>query len=105
MSAPVIIDPVPCDLEKLKHDLAPEVAEIRNALENERRGLRTALEAAIEIGGRLSELREHLPHGAWLPFLKAEFELSADTASRYVDLAQMAKFRNLLNLKIPRSAL
>lgn len=45
-----------------------------------------ALEGAIEIGRRLCEAKELLPHGEWGQWLKEEFEYSQPTASRLMTL-------------------
>lgn len=45
-----------------------------------------ALEGAIEIGRRLVEAKELLPHGEWGGWLKEEFEYSQPTASRLMTL-------------------
>ena len=45
-----------------------------------------ALEGAIEIGRRLVEAKELLPHGEWGAWLKEEFEYSQPTASRLMTL-------------------
>lgn len=47
---------------------------------------KVALEGAIEIGRRLVEAKDMLAHGEWGPWLKAEFEYSQPTASRFMTL-------------------
>ena len=47
---------------------------------------KVALEGAIEIGRRLVEAKEMLPHGEWGGWLKDEFEYSQPTASRFMTL-------------------
>lgn len=47
---------------------------------------KVALEGAIEIGRRLVEAKEILPHGEWGGWLKDEFEYSQPTASRFMTL-------------------
>jgi hypothetical protein len=40
----------------------------------------------IEICRRLAEVKDRLPHGAWLPWLRDEFGWSERTAHRFIDL-------------------
>lgn len=58
-------------------------AEIKTIQDSVRR---TALLGAIEIGRRLVEAKELVPHGEWGAWLKTEFEFSQPTASRLVTL-------------------
>ncbi len=64
-------------------DINTITAEIRTIQGTVRR---TALEGAIEIGRRLTEAKELLPHGEWGHWLKTEFEFSQPTASRLMKL-------------------
>ena len=64
-------------------DINTITAEIRTIQGTVRR---TALEGAIEIGRRLTEAKELLPHGEWGNWLKTEFEFSQPTASRLMTL-------------------
>jgi Protein of unknown function (DUF3102) len=59
----------------------------------------------IEIGRRLTDAKERCGHGKWLPWLKREFGWSADTALRFMQVAEFAKNRNLRDLEIPVSGL
>lgn len=45
-------------------------------------------EAIIQIGERLIEAKELLPHGAWLPWLAEEVEFSERTAQNFMRLAR-----------------
>ena len=47
-------------------------------------GRRVTLLCAIEIGRRLVEAKEMLPHGEWLPWLQRETEFSSSSAQRYM---------------------
>ena len=47
-------------------------------------GRRVTLLCAIEIGRRLVEAKEMLPHGEWLPWLQKETEFSSSSAQRYM---------------------
>lgn len=47
-------------------------------------GRRVTLLCGIEIGRRLKEAKELLPHGEWLPWLERETEFSTSSAARYM---------------------
>ena len=57
------------------------------------------------IGQWLSEVKERLPHGQWLPWLKTEFGWSQPTAWRFISVYDQIKLSNLNNLQIDVSAL
>lgn len=67
-------------------------------------GKRTA-ECVLAIGKALIEVKERLPHGTWLPWLKAEFGWSDQTARNFINVAERFKSKNFLNLDIDVSAL
>lgn len=48
---------------------------------------RTALDHYHQAGILLAEVKAKLPHGAWLPWLEANFDGTPRTAQRYVKLA------------------
>jgi len=51
---------------------------------------------AIELGDALLILKRELGHGAWLPWVEANFYGSADSAERFIRLARnSADLRNL----------
>lgn len=64
-------------------DITTITAEIRLIQANVRR---TALEGCIEIGRRLTEAKELLPHGEWGQYLKEEFDWSQDRANQLMKL-------------------
>jgi protein gp37 len=65
----------------------PAIARIRTlASELEAIG-KTALSKAIECGRLLSEAKEQLGHGAWLPWLSDNFTFKERTAQRWMKLA------------------
>lgn len=66
---------------------------------------RRTAEGIIRIGQWLTEVKERLEHGQWLPWLKGEFGWSHDTASRFMRVYQAVKLRNLRNLNLDVSAL
>ena len=49
-------------------------------------GRRVTLLCGIEIGRRLTEAKELLQHGEWIPWLEKETEFSTSSASRYMKL-------------------
>jgi len=61
-----------------------KTGEIRERAEAIRRN-------TIEIGQRLIEIKERLPHGAWGMWLVAEFGWSQDTAGNLMNVARMAE--------------
>jgi hypothetical protein len=67
-------------------------------------GKRTA-ESMRAIGKALTEVKERLPHGEWLPWLEKEVGCSDRTAERFMAIHQNLKFDTLSNLEIDPSAL
>lgn len=69
--------------EELTQKRTPELigAEIRMYVDT---GRRITLLCGIEIGRRLKEAKEMLPHGEWLPWMERETEFSTSSASRYI---------------------
>ena len=82
------------EMEKIR---TPEIigAEIRMYVDT---GRRVTLLCGIEIGRRLSEAKEILKHGEWLPWLERETDISERQAQRYMKVfneygaAQMGLF-------------
>jgi hypothetical protein len=74
-------DLVSTDLQGLADRINHAHEECASAL---RRGLRHALEA----GRLLLEAKAALPHGAWLPWLRANCKVPERTAQRYMRLAR-----------------
>jgi DNA-binding XRE family transcriptional regulator len=66
------------------------------------------VESICEIGRLLTGVKARLPHGQWLPWLKAEFAWSETTARRFMDsysLFRSAKLEDLPSLlELPPSA-
>jgi hypothetical protein len=57
----------------------------------------------VEIGKRLSRVKEHVGHGNWTPWLDRNFGWSNDMAERFVRVFQLSKstkFRSLRNLPL-----
>jgi hypothetical protein len=59
----------------------------------------------IDIGQKLSEVKEQLGHGSFMNWLKSEFNWSISTATRFMQVSEQFKFVNLANLHIAASAL
>jgi hypothetical protein len=64
-------------------DLDQWLAEEADAI---RAFARSVREDVIEIGRRLSEVHDRVKYGAWLPWLKREFNWSRQTADNYIGL-------------------
>ena len=69
--------------KKIANVRTPELigAEIRMYVMT---GRQITLLCGIEIGRRLTEVKEMLPHGEWLPWLERETDFSERTAQRYM---------------------
>ncbi len=72
-------------MSELMKKRTPELigAEIRMYVDT---GRRLSLLCGIEIGRRLTEAKEMLQHGEWLPWLERETEFSSSSAQRYMKL-------------------
>src|SRR5690606_4303069 len=62
--------------------------------------MQLAAESIIAVGRELIEQKKSLGHGNFLPWIEAEFGMSADTASRFINVANNIgeKFRSVRNL-------
>ena len=49
--------------------------------------LKRTVEDIIEIGRELTAVKDELPHGQFLPWIAAEFEMSERTAYNFMDVA------------------
>ena len=68
--------------------------------------LRRGTTDILTIGGLLSEAKEKIPHGEWLPWLKNEFSMSERSAQNYMKAANFAaKYETDADLNISPSAL
>jgi hypothetical protein len=52
-------------------------------------GKKNIVRKAIEVGGWLNDAKEKVEHGEWLPWLKANCQISERTAQRYMHLADV----------------
>ncbi|WP_426615365.1 DUF3102 domain-containing protein [Bradyrhizobium sp. McL0616] len=60
----------------------------------------------IEIGRLLTEVKQIVGHGNWLPWLEREFAWTDETARRFMNVHELAgKSHSLLNLELPVSAI
>ncbi len=63
-------------------------AVVREAAERIKLRLRRTAEDIIEIGKDLIAVKERLPHGQFLPWLREEFDMSEHTARRFMGVAR-----------------
>jgi Protein of unknown function (DUF3102) len=96
-------------LELKKFDYDSLDSEIRTIVEQhtiEIKGLiRRTAQDNIDIGKKLSEVKQHLGHGKFALWLKAEFEWNEWTARKFIKVAQKFKSVNFTDLSIATSAL
>jgi len=59
----------------------------------------------VNIGQLLSEAKERLEHGKWLPWLKLSFGWSRQSAVRFIQVYELSKCQNFGHLEIDVSAL
>lgn len=69
---------------KQKADGQSIVAEINRLHGEVGEGLRLTVEKAIRIGELLSEQKDRLSHGEWLPWIEANLKFPVRTAQRYM---------------------
>jgi hypothetical protein len=50
--------------------------------------LRHTAEDVIEIGAALLRQKQRLPHGMFIPWIEAEFEMSRPSAARFMSVAE-----------------
>jgi len=67
--------------------------------------MRRSAQDIIDIGQKLTEVKEQLGHGNFRAWLKAEFDWSVRTAARFMQVATQFKCANLAHLNIAVSAL
>ena len=63
---------------------------------------RQAAESIVAIGEELVRVKAVLPHGAWLPWLDAEFGWKERIAQNFVQCRQLSKSQNLRILILGR---
>ncbi len=72
----------------MKFDYALVPSASRSKVQLATQGIRNAMDNVganiLEIGRRLLEVKDELPHGQFLPWLQKEFSMTASTANRYM---------------------
>ena len=100
--------PVKGELVVLGFDYSPldtKIAEkARSAADRIRERLKKTMEDLIEVGTDLLAVKEALPHGQFLPWLKAEFGWSERTAQNFMSVAERFKSAKFAELPIQPSA-
>lgn len=73
----------------------------RAAAERIKLRLKRTVEDIIEIGRELTAVKEELPHGQFLPWIAAEFEMSKETAQNFLSVYERFGGKNVIitNLK------
>jgi hypothetical protein len=66
----------------------PAVARIRTLADELENMGTTVLKKAVEVGNLLSEAKEALPHGQWIPWLEKNVNFNARTAQRWMKVAE-----------------
>ncbi|TBR56944.1 hypothetical protein B4U84_26265 [Westiellopsis prolifica IICB1] len=86
--------------------LTPEVRVLVQSKTSELKSLmRRNAQDIIDIGQKLTEVKQQLGHGNFRAWLKAEFDWSVRTAARFMQVAIQFKCANLAHLNIAVSAL
>lgn len=67
--------------------------------------LKKTAQSIIEIGQRLTEVKQKIGHGKFGSWLKSEFNWSVSTANKFMQVSREFKFINFTNLEIAPSAL
>jgi hypothetical protein len=86
--------------------LTPKVRILVQGKTSELKSLmRRSVQDIIDIGQKLTEVKQQLGHGNFRAWLKAEFDWSLRTAARFMQVATQFKDANLAHLNISISAL
>jgi gas vesicle protein len=78
--------------------------KLRNAADRIRERVKKTVEDIIEVGNDLLGIKEALPHGQFLPWVKAEFGWSERTAQNFMSVAEQFKSAKIADLPIQPSA-
>ena len=78
--------------------------KVRTAADRIREGVQKTVEDIIQIGNDLLAVKEALPHGQFLPWLKAEFGWSERSAQNFMSVAEKFKSAKIADLPIQPSA-
>jgi hypothetical protein len=85
--------------------LDTKIAEqARSTADRIRQRLKKTLEDLMEVGNDLLAVKEALPHGQFLPWLRAEFGWSERTAQNFMSVAESFKSAKFADLPIQPSA-
>ncbi len=90
------------DYEKLDTNIRMLVQQRTSEIQNL---MRRTNQEIIEIGQKLTDVKAQLGHGNFGMWLKAEFDWSARTANRFMQVAESFKLVTVTNLDITASAL
>jgi hypothetical protein len=83
-----------------------EAYEIRELERSAEKYIRCAIDDSVKIGRLLKRVKDGLPHGKWLPWVKRNYHGAEDRAEGFMRLAAGAgtlRFRKLRNLPVPLS--
>ena len=78
--------------------------KVRSAADRIRERIKKTVEDIIEVGNDLLAVKEALPHGQFLPWLKAEFGWSERSAQYFMSVAEQFKSAKIADLPIQPSA-
>jgi hypothetical protein len=78
--------------------------KVRTAADRIRERIKKTVEAIIEVGNDLLAVKEALPHGQFLPWLRAEFGWSERSAQNFMNVAEQFKSAKIADLPIQPSA-
>lgn len=78
--------------------------KVRTAADRIRDRIKKTVEDIIEVGSDLLAVKEALPHGQFLPWLKAEFGWSERSAQNFMNVAEQFKSAKIADLPIQPSA-
>jgi gas vesicle protein len=78
--------------------------KVRSAADRIRERIKRTVEDIVEVGHDLLAVKETLPHGQFLPWLKAEFGWSERSAQNFMSVAEQFKSAKIADLPIQPSA-
>jgi hypothetical protein len=78
--------------------------KVRTAADRIRERVKKTVEDIIEVGNDLLAVKEALPHGQFLPWLRAEFGWSERSAENFMSVADKFKSAKIADLPIQPSA-
>jgi hypothetical protein len=86
--------------------LEPDMAEKAHAAAVRIKGrFRTTISQIVEIGRDLKAIQKRMPHGAWGPWIDAEFGFSGHTALHYMNLAKFMEGKSETVSDLPQACL